>query len=155
MQARQLRLTGSISSQNPKAPFGTIPLDTRKPPEEAPTILHKTLKDAGLTYDQFDALMTALSGIEKIMRNKNEMGQGAGAQIERYCGIRNTSDFGKECQFAKKAAHLFLAADILPKLLDAIKKVEDERTRLGIQNPSGAGPAPSREGEGINSSSTA
>ena len=93
--------------------------------------LIEILSKDGYTHEQFDNLMTMLGKIEKIMRDKNQNGSGAGMQIERYCGIRDTSEFGKDCQYAKKAAQLFLAAGLLPQLLEAIEQVKNVRTEGG------------------------
>ncbi len=144
MMVKSLRLTGNTSNP-PKIKSEVIPQDTRK--DQGPSTTLPDLDKLGLTYDQFDQLMLTFSELEKIMRNKNEMGLGAGMQIERYCGIRNTSDYGKDCQYAKKAAQLFLAADYLPKLLGAIKRIEDARKRLGISDSCGTGGKPPGEGQ--------
>lgn len=89
------------------------------------------LKLMGYSHQEFDNLMSALGKIEKLMRDKSQNGQGAGAHIERYCGIRDTSEFGKDCQYAKKAAQLFIASGLLPQVLEALEKVSNVRKNTG------------------------
>ena len=138
--------TVGISNQKSKIPSGSISQNIKKPEVQIPTALDDLCMRFEITYEQFDQFMLACSELEQLLRNRNELGLGAGAQMERYCGIRNTSEFGRECAYAKKAAFLFLQEDLLPKLLRAIKKVNDAGKRIGIQDSSGTKSESPREG---------
>jgi len=79
------------------------------------------LEKTGLTLDQFDQLMEDLEGLRLMFELKGK--PTAGADLERYCGLKHFSDQGRECSYVKKAAMMFIDSGRLSELIQKVKNI--------------------------------